>query len=60
MSDVLHLLHTRNSAPKLTEPGPDDAALEQILGAALRAPDHARLRPWRFLTVQGERRQALG
>ncbi len=60
MSDVLHLLHTRNSAPKLTDPGPDDAALEQILGAALRAPDHARLRPWRFLTVLGERRQALG
>lgn len=28
--------------------------------AALRAPDHARLRPWRFLTVAGERRHALG
>ena len=39
MKDVLHLLHTRNSAPKLTDPGPTAAELEQILRAALRAPD---------------------
>lgn len=28
--------------------------------AALRAPDHLRLRPWRFLVVEGDRREALG
>ncbi|TCO78322.1 nitroreductase [Chromatocurvus halotolerans] len=28
--------------------------------AALRAPDHLWLRPWRFLVVEGERREALG
>lgn len=60
MSDVLRFLHTRNSAPKLTTPGPTEAELAQILRAALRAPDHARLRPWRFITVQGERRSDLG
>jgi len=35
-------------------PGPSDAELQQILGAAQRAADHDRLRPWRFLVVRPE------
>ena len=58
--DALTLLHSRNSAPKLTEPGPDQQTLSSILGAAVRAPDHARLRPWRFLTIAGDARNRLG
>lgn len=58
--DALSLLHSRNSAPKLTEPAPAGEVLDNILKAALRAPDHARLRPWRFLLVRGGRRNALG
>lgn len=58
--DALNLLHTRNSAPRLTDPAPKGQELDQIVQAALRAPDHARLRPWRFLTVQGDARHALG
>ena len=58
--DALTLLHSRNSAPKLTEPAPTGEALENMLKAALRAPDHARLQPWRFLTIQGEARARLG
>lgn len=57
---VLEALHTRNSHPRLTAPGPDKNALEQILKAGLRAPDHGRLRPWHFLVIEGERREALG
>ncbi|NND67407.1 MAG: nitroreductase [Halioglobus sp.] len=60
MSDLLRLLKERNSAPKLTDPAPGPAELEEIFQAALRAPDHAWLRPWRFLTIAGERRAALG
>lgn len=60
MNETLHFLQSRNSAPKLTEPGPGSAELDEIFTAALRAPDHAWLRPWRFLVVSGERRQALG
>ena len=60
MNDTLQFLQQRNSAPKLTEPGPSEPELEQMFRAAMRAPDHARLRPWRFLTVAGERRHALG
>jgi nitroreductase len=35
-------------------PAPDDAQLRQILGAAQRAADHGRLRPWRFFVVRPE------
>ena len=38
----------------MTAPGPSDAELQQILGAAQRASDHGRLRPWRFFVVRPE------
>ncbi len=58
--DAITALHTRNSSPLLVEPAPQGRDREQIFQAALRAPDHARLRPWRFLCVEGEARQRLG
>ena len=57
--DALEALHGRVSSSRLSGEV-DDAALDNILRAALRAPDHAQLRPWRFLTVSGEARQKLG
>ena len=60
MSDILQFLQQRNSAPKLTAPAPSAAQMEDIFRAALRAPDHAWLRPWRFITIAGERRVAFG
>jgi nitroreductase len=60
MIDALTLLTERNSAPRLAGPAPDAGAREAIFAAALRAPDHAWLRPWRFLTVEDEARHALG
>jgi len=35
-------------------PAPSEAELQQILGAAQRASDHGRLRPWRFHIVKPE------
>lgn len=58
--DALSLLNNRNSEPKLSEPAPDHDTLHKILGAALRAPDHGRLRPWRFLLISGKSRYRLG
>ncbi len=57
--DALEAIQTRNSAARLTgsvEPG----HLEQILKAGFRAPDHALLRPWRILVIEGEARERLG
>lgn len=58
--EALEALTTRVSAGKLVDPAPDDAVLSQLFAAAERAPDHGRLRPWRFLVIRGEARQALG
>lgn len=60
--DVLTAIQTRHSIPAsfLNDPPPDDFALAQILDAGARAPDHGRLRPWRFLVIRGEARSALG
>lgn len=60
MSDILQFLQQRNSAPKLTEPAPSAAQMEEIFRAGLRVPDHAWLRPWRFISISGERRVAFG
>ncbi|MFO7552212.1 MAG: nitroreductase family protein [Haliea sp.] len=60
MPDVLQCLQTRNSAPRLTAPAPSREQLDELLLAALRAPDHAWLRPWRFIAIEGERREDFG
>ena len=56
----LETLLTRYSHPKLTDPAPGASELSDLFRAAMRAPDHALLRPWRFLTVRGEARIRLG
>jgi nitroreductase len=43
----------------LVEPGPDARQLELMVQAALRAPDHAGLVPFRFKAVAGPAREAL-
>ena len=58
--DALQALHQRVSVPRLSEPAPKGDILANIQRAAFRAADHARMRPWRFLIVEGEGRQALG
>jgi nitroreductase len=58
--DALELLLTRASRSKLREPAPDDAALARAFAAALRAPDHGLLRPWRFQLIRGDARTRFG
>lgn len=58
--DALDALLNRVSAPRLIEPAPTEEQRQVLFRAALRAPDHAQLRPWRFLTVEGRARNELG
>lgn len=60
-SDPLAGLLTRFSVgPKhLAEPAPSPDELLRMTEAALRAPDHAGLVPFRFAVVRGDARQAL-
>jgi len=54
---AIDALLARRSARALTEPAPDAGTLELMFSAAARAPDHGRLRPWRFVVVRGEARE---
>lgn len=51
---ALRFLLTRRSRPPktLAAPAPDEAALHEILTAALRVPDHGKLEPWRLLVLE--------
>lgn len=57
---TIDALLERRSAKTLTAPAPDDGALELLLECAARAPDHGRLRPWRFIVIRGAARARLG
>ena len=46
--DALEALHYRRSYPRLDGPVPSDKILQNIYKAAIRAADHALLKPWRF------------
>lgn len=58
--DIHEAIRERVSCPRLEAPGPDRAQLERLLAAAVRAPDHGLLRPWRFMVVEGDDRVRLG
>ena len=58
--EALNVLLNRVSAPRLLDPAPTAEQREVLFAAALRAPDHGQLRPYRFLTVEGEARNQLG
>ena len=58
--DAMELLLSRESALKLESPGPDRDALDVIFQSAVRAPDHGRLRPWRFVVIQEDKRARFG
>ncbi len=57
--EALDALLNRVSVPRLTTPAPDAAQRDLLFRAALRAPDHGQLRPWRFITVEGAAREQL-
>jgi nitroreductase len=57
---VLDSLLSRVSVGALGEPAPTDAEIRSIVEAAVRAPDHGKLRPWRFIVIRGEARERLG
>ena len=50
---VMDFLLSRRSRPAktLTTPVPQRRALEPILTAAARSPDHGKLEPWRFVVL---------
>lgn len=58
--DAMELLAGRRSVSKLKEPAPSAEVIDRVVRAALRAPDHGALRPWKVLLFRGEARAELG
>ncbi len=62
MEPIIEALLARQStkATSLVEPAPSDAELEPVFAAAVRAPDHGAIRPYRFRVLRGAARAELG
>ncbi len=62
MADTTQALISRVSVPPrlLGDPAPSGADLDDIMAAAMSAPDHGALKPWRFIKIQGDARAKLG
>ncbi len=58
--DILETIFTRHSIP-LVRPDPiPREVIERLLAAAVQAPNHYHVRPWRFIVIQGDARERLG
>lgn len=58
--EALEAILTRHSMAKVkSDPVPREL-IEKLLSAAVQAPNHYRVRPWRFVVLTGKSREALG
>jgi nitroreductase len=60
-NSVLETIRNRRHAGALMldAPGPDDGQLNAILEAAIAAPDHGKIMPFRLVTIPAEQREAF-
>jgi len=52
--NAIENIKTRNSHSKLIEPFPSKAEMKLVYESAMRAPDHANLKPSNFIEVTGK------
>lgn len=61
LDKLLPLIERRSVVAKnLAEPGPVEDALDHILRAGIRVPDHGKLGPWRLQVLKKPAQTALG
>ncbi|NBD22925.1 nitroreductase family protein [Paenibacillus glycinis] len=58
--DIIEAIRTRRSIGKVTQEPVAKETIEQILEAAVWAPNHRLTEPWRFFVLSGEGRGKLG
>ena len=58
--ETLEAIHTRQSIGKVKSDPVPRALIEKLLSAAVQAPNHYKVRPWRFVVMTGEARAKLG
>lgn len=61
MTIMQALLDRKSTPPRLmADDGPTPADLRDMMAAAVTAPDHGAVRPWRFVVIEGDDRAILG
>ena len=58
--NAIETILTRHSVAKVSPDALPRATVEKLLHAAVQAPNHYRVRPWRFVVLSGKSREALG
>ena len=58
--NVIEAIYRRRSLGKVRPDPVPRSEIEKLLGAAVQAPNHYKVRPWRFVIVAGEARNRLG
>jgi len=58
--NTLDAIRARRSIGRLDPPAPTGDELRTVLEAAACAPDHGELRPWKFVVLEGDAKDAFG
>ncbi len=58
--DLFEAIHQRQSISRVKADPVRRELIEQLLSAAVQAPNHHKVRPWRFVVLQGAARERLG
>ncbi len=59
-SSVREVLAQRRSSSRVTDEAPSAAEIRDMLALMNSVPDHAKLRPWRVITLRGSARDRIG
>lgn len=57
---LINWINSRRSIGNLSIPAPTHTQIEAAIECAATAPDHKKLRPWRFIVTEGNARHELG
>jgi nitroreductase len=58
--DVFEAIHNRHSQKKVRPDPVPREMIEKLLDAAVQAPNHYKVQPWRFIVLTGKARERLG
>jgi nitroreductase len=58
--EVFEAIHNRHSIKKVKQDPVEHDLIEKLLDAAVQAPNHYKVRPWRFVVLTGDARHQLG
>jgi nitroreductase len=58
--NVIEAIYARQSVGNVNPGEITRADIQKLLGAAAQAPNHYKVRPWRFVVIEGEARKRLG